>query len=86
VKCGLGCIAWKSARQATVSRSTAESEYIAAGELAKEGQYLHQLARQFDLKPGCIPAECDNRAALSLIADLISAARTKHIDIIYHHI
>jgi hypothetical protein len=86
VKCGLGSIAWKSARQATVSRSTAESEYIAAGELAKEAQYLHQLARQFDLKPGCIPAGCDNRAALSLIADPISAARTKHIDIIYHHV
>ena len=40
VMCGLGAIAWKSARQATVSRSTAESEYIAAGEVAKEVQYI----------------------------------------------
>lgn len=86
VKCGVGSIVWKSARQPTVSRSTAESEYIASGELAKEAQYIHQLASQFGLKPGCIPVGCDNSAALNLIADPISAARTKHIDVIYHHV
>jgi hypothetical protein len=86
VKCGLGSIAWKAARQATVSRSTTESEYIAAGEIAKELQYVHQLAPQFGLVPGCIPVGCDNNAAMSLVEDPISAARTKHIDIIYHHV
>jgi hypothetical protein len=86
IKCGLGAIAWKSVRQATVSRSTAASEYIAAGELAKEVQYVHQLAGDFGLTPGCVPVGCDNRAALSLISDPISAARTKHIDVVYHHI
>jgi hypothetical protein len=86
VMCGIGAIAWKAVRQATVSRSTAESEYIAAGEVAKELQYIHQLAPDFDLVPGCIPVGCDNSAALSLVEDPLSAARTKHIDIIYHHI
>ena len=86
VMCGLGPVAWKSARQATVSRSTAESEYIAAGEAAKEVQYIRQLAEQLGIFPGCIPVGCDNNAAISLIADPISAARTKHIDIIYHHV
>jgi Reverse transcriptase (RNA-dependent DNA polymerase) len=86
VKCGIGSVVWKSARQPTVSRSTAESEYIASGELAKEVQYIHQLACQFGLQPGAIPVGCDNSAALHLIADPISAARTKHIDIIYHHV
>lgn len=86
VQCGLGSICWKSVRQATVSRSTPESEYIAAGEVAKELQYIHALALQMGLQPGCIPVGIDNEAALSLIQDPLSMARTKHIDVIYHHI
>ena len=68
VMCGVGAIAWKSARQPTVSRSSTESEYIACGEVAKELQYLHQLTAQFGLIPGCIPVGCDINAAMSLIA------------------
>jgi Reverse transcriptase (RNA-dependent DNA polymerase) len=86
VKCGIGSVVWKSVRQATVSRSTTESEYIAAGELAKEVQYIHQLARELGLDPKCIPIGCDNSMAVQLIADPISAARSKHIDIVYHHV
>jgi hypothetical protein len=86
IKCGVGSISWKSARQPTVSRSTTEAEYIAAGEVAKEIQYVHQIAREFHLKPKCIEVGIDNRAALFLISDPISAARTKHIDIIHHHV
>jgi hypothetical protein len=52
VKCGLGSIAWNASSQATVCRSTTENEYIAAGELAQELQYVHQLAPQFGLAPG----------------------------------
>ena len=74
--------AWKAARQPAVSRSSTESEYMACGELEKEFHYIHQLATQFGLVTRCIPVVCDNNAALSLIADPISAARAKHIDII----
>ena len=83
---GIGAISWKSGRQATVSRSSTESEYIAAGEVAKELQYLHHLTPQLGVKPACIPEGCDNDAAMILVEDPISAARTKHIDIIHHHV
>jgi hypothetical protein len=86
VQCGLGSIAWRSVRQPTVSRSTAESEYIAAGEVAKEIQYVHALSIQFGLRPVCIPVSTDNAATLRLIDDPVSMTRTTHIDIIYHHI
>jgi hypothetical protein len=86
VKCGVGSICWKSAKQPTVSRSTAEAEYFSAGEVAKEVQYIHALALGMKLDPGCIPIGLDNRAALFLIEDPVSAARTKHIDIVYHHV
>jgi hypothetical protein len=84
VKCGVGSISWKSAKQPTVSRSTAEAEYVAAGRVAKEVQYVHALALGMKLDPGCIPIGLDNRAALFLIEDPVSAARTKHIDVVYH--
>jgi hypothetical protein len=85
VQCGIGSIAWRSVKQPTVSRSTAESEYIAAGEVAKEIQYVHALATQFGLRPGCISVGIDNAAALRLIEDPVSMSRTKHIDIVYHY-
>jgi hypothetical protein len=85
VKCGVGSVSWKSAKQATVSRSTTEAEYVAAGEAAKEVQYMHALSRELRLDPGCIPIGIDNTAAFSLIAHPISAARTKDIDVVYHH-
>jgi hypothetical protein len=37
------------------------------------------------LAPGCIPIGIDN-AALFLVQDPVSAARAKHIDVIYHHV
>jgi hypothetical protein len=69
-----------------VSSSTAEAEYIAAGEVAEEVQYLHALAQGMQLDPGCIPIGIDNQAALFLVEDPVSAARTKHIDVLYHHV
>lgn len=86
VQAGHGSIVWRSAQQPTVARSSAESEYIAAGEVAKEAQYLHALAGGFGIDPGCIGIGIDNRAAKRLIEDPLSSSRTKHIDIIYHHV
>jgi hypothetical protein len=64
--CGSGPVAWRSKLQPTVSRSTAEAEYIAAGEVAKEIQYMYELARQFELYPSCVQCFTDNTAALAL--------------------
>ena len=79
----MGSISWKSSKQPTVSRSSSEAEYIAAGEIAKEVQYFFYLAPQVGLATAykrCIPAGIYNRAAKRLIEDQISAARTKHIE------
>jgi hypothetical protein len=49
-------------------------------------QYNHQFAAQFGRTPGCVPVGCVNNAAMSLVADPISAARTKHMDKVYYHL
>ena len=41
---------------------------------------------QFGLQPGCVPVGTDNVAALRLIEDPVFVARTKHVDVVYHHI
>jgi hypothetical protein len=41
---GKGTVSWIFVRQATVSRSPTATEYVAAGELAKELQNMHQAA------------------------------------------
>lgn len=85
---GVGAISWKSQRQHTVSRSTAEAEYIAAGEAAKDVQYLCALRRHLSpsVSHPVVDVKTDNMAALELVKDPISADRSKHIDIIYHHV
>jgi hypothetical protein len=84
--CGSSPLSWRSKRQPTVSRSTAEAEYIAAGEVAKEVQYMYELARQFEVHPSCVPCHTDNTAAISLCSDPLSHDRAKHIDVIHHHV
>jgi hypothetical protein len=83
-KCGVGSSCWKSAKRPTVSRSTAEAGYTAAVEVAKKVQYVHALNQRMQLYPRCIPSHTDNRAALFLVEDPVSEARSKHIDVVYH--
>jgi hypothetical protein len=46
VRCGLASVCSKAVWQATDSRSTPESEIIAAGKEVKEQQHIHALAPQ----------------------------------------
>jgi hypothetical protein len=47
---------------------------------------LHELARQFELSPGCVELCTDNTGAISLVNDPLSLDRSKHIDVIYHDV
>ena len=50
-------------------------------------QYLCALRSQLSpVSHPVVDVKTDNSAALELVKDPISADRTKHIDIIYHHV
>ncbi|EIW72472.1 hypothetical protein TREMEDRAFT_26072, partial [Tremella mesenterica DSM 1558] len=78
-------ITWSSKRQATVSSSTVEAEYIAMAEAAKEAQWLRGLLREIgydQLNPTVL--NCDNQGSISLARRPGTHQRTKHIDIRHH--
>ena len=78
-----GCaISWKSKKQTVVAQSSAEAEYIATAEAAKETLWLRQLASE--LSYPCTKGTLllgDNETAIALAKNNILHNRTKHIDI-----
>jgi len=62
---GAGPISWKSGKSSAVAQSTAESEYYAAGEAAKEVVHLRQLLQTMGFQqPMPTPFGSDSQAAL----------------------
>ncbi|CAA0829552.1 cysteine-rich RLK (RECEPTOR-like protein kinase) 8 [Striga hermonthica] len=82
---GSALIAWKTKKQVTVSRSSAEAEYRALSSTVCELQWLsfllHDLVVSVDVP---IPLWCDNQAALHIVANPVFHERTKHLDIDCH--
>lgn len=84
---GKSLICWKSKRQHTVSRSSAEAEYRALALAGCEAQWLSYLLTDFQLNRIVpIMIYCDNQSALHLAANPVYHERTKHIDMDCHFI
>jgi hypothetical protein len=79
-----GVVSWQSRLQQTVAVSTAEAEYMAAGSAVKEGLWLRKLIGDFGKEVRVLSILCDNQAAITLLKNPISSARSKHIDVIHH--
>lgn len=80
-------IIWGSKKQITVTLSSAESEYLAAGSAAQEVLWARMLLTELgfaQLQPTVLFS--DNQAAIAIASDDVHHARTKHIDIRHHWI
>ncbi|XP_061365655.1 uncharacterized mitochondrial protein AtMg00810-like [Gastrolobium bilobum] len=82
---GSSLVSWKSKKQTTVSRSSAEAEYRALASLTCEVQWIHYLLADL-----CIPTSkaaaiyCDNVSAIYLAHNPSFHERTKHFEIDCH--
>jgi hypothetical protein len=83
---GSRLISWMSKKQTSVSISTAEAEYIAAGACCAQILWLKHQLEDYNIKISGIPIYCDNTSAISLTQNTTSHSRTKHIEIKHHFI
>jgi hypothetical protein len=85
-------ISWQAKSQTVVALSTLEAEYIACSNATREALWLKRLvndALSAEKPPGpflsTVPIKCDNQGALNLINTGVIKAKTKHIDVKFHH-
>lgn len=78
-------MSWKSKKQATVSRSSIESEYRALASVTCEIMWILNILKDLGVKE-LLPVNllCDNRSAIQIAADHVFHERTKHFEIDLH--
>lgn len=81
---GGGAVCWSSKRQQCVTTSTVEAEYVAMTPTVKEAIWLRKLLVALGEDIAVPKIYSDNTGALSLLKNVISSPRTKHIDVAYH--
>ena len=83
---GESLISWKSKKQPTVARSSAEVEYRVMANVTSEVEWLIKLLQDFGVSPGSVKLLCDNQAAQHIASNPTFHERTKHIEIDCHFV
>jgi len=78
-------IFWKTKKQATVSLSSAESEYVALSMCVSECLFIAQLLQDILKSDVIYPIKVyeDNQSCIRM-ANTLETRRTKHIDVKHH--
>jgi histone deacetylase 1/2 len=84
---GSNLVSWSARKQATVSRSSTESEYKAIANATAEIMWVQTLLAELGIKsPRAAKIWCDNLGAKYMSANPVFHARTKHIEVDYHFV
>uniref|UniRef100_A0A2N9J0Y8 Integrase catalytic domain-containing protein n=1 Tax=Fagus sylvatica TaxID=28930 RepID=A0A2N9J0Y8_FAGSY len=84
---GHNAITWSAKKQATVSRSSIESEYRALAIASAELCWVRSLLKDLGIYLSDPPILwCDNVSALAIASNPVFHARTKHIEVDFHFV
>ncbi|XP_052753685.1 uncharacterized protein LOC128201265 [Galleria mellonella] len=81
-----GTISWQACKQRCVALSTAEAEYIAICEAAKDVMFVKGLYGELTGHVGCVTIFSDSQSARSLTYSPVIGKRSKHINIKFHYV
>ena len=81
---GRSLVSWSSKKQNSVALSTAEAEYISAGNCCAQLLWMKQTLLDYGIIFKNVPLMCDNESAVKLATNPVQHSRTKHIDIRHH--
>ncbi|WVZ89903.1 hypothetical protein U9M48_036252 [Paspalum notatum var. saurae] len=81
---GTSLVSWSSRKQASVSLSTTEAEYIAAASCCSQLLWMKATLSDFGLRFGKIPLLVDSTPAISVTKNPVLHSRTKHIDVRFY--
>jgi hypothetical protein len=80
---GNNLAAWMSKKQASISLSTTEAEYIAAGSCCTQLLWM-KIPQHYRFSQDTMIINCDNTSAINISKNPVQHSRTKHIDIRHH--
>ena len=83
---GNNLVSWSSKKQNSVSLSSSEAEYIAAGSACTQLLWMKQILKDYEIEQGKMTLYCDNLSAINISKNPVQHSRTKHIDIRHHFI
>jgi hypothetical protein len=78
---GRSLVSWSSKKQNSVALSTAEAEYISAGNCCAQLLWIKQTLLDYGIIFKNVPLICDNESAVKLATNPVQHSRTKHINI-----
>ena len=81
-----GCISWYSKKLQLTATSSAEAEYKALSEGAKEAMWLKHLLGELQITTGAIMLYCDNQSALAISKNPVQHYRTRHFKLHWHFV
>lgn len=80
-------VSWKSKKQASISLSSAESEYRSMRKVTAELTWLTRLLKDLSISPSLpVPLYSDSQAAIHIAKNPVFHERTKHVEIDCHFV
>ena len=76
---GVNLVVWMSKKQNSVSLSTAEAEYIAAGSCCSQLLWMKKVLTDYGIFQDTIVVYCDNSSTIDISKNPVQHSKTKHM-------